>query len=229
MNFIEDYPDKEYIYEIPSNTPAENVQWKKLQSYADKVKIKLAIGNIKLNEECKKYGLQYYWGFPITTYYELQGIIDMGVCELFLGVPLTFDLEKCKSYNLPIRVIINQAYDPYIPRENGIQGFFIRPEDIEIYENYIDSVEFITSDNSKEATLLKIYKEDKSWPGNLNLLISNLQKNIDNRAIPDDFAKNRINCQQKCIRNQNCHLCSNMFLFAKEVRKEAIDRKKNIN
>lgn len=228
-NFIEDELNKTVIYEIPFNKREDEIEWLKLYSYAEKIDLKLALGNLKLVDKCKEYGLKYYWGFPISTYYELEGVLQLGVCELFLGVPLTFDLENCKKYNLPIRVVANVAYDNYITRKNGIQGFYIRPEDIKLYDEYIDCIEFITSELSKEATLLKIYKEDGFWPGNLNLLLVNLNFNIDNRVLPDEFGKIRINCQQKCMRNNRCHFCESAFNFADNIRKEALDRKKKNN
>ena len=98
------------------------------------------------------------------------------------------------KYNIPIRLCANLAYDAYIPRENGICGSWIRPEDIEVYSKWVDTIEFITDDLGKEATLLHVYKENKFWPGNLNLLITNLNYNIDNRGIPEEFGEIRTNC-----------------------------------
>ena len=153
------------------------------------------MGNIKLANECFLNHLDYYWAFPITTYYELEGIVNQGVCELLIAAPLAFDLERVSKENLPIRVVANLAYDSYIPRVDGIKGFYIRPEDVETYEKYISTIEFVTDDLNKEGTLLHVYKDNKTWPGNLNLLLTNLNFNIDNRSIPDDFGENRMNCQ----------------------------------
>jgi hypothetical protein len=187
----------------------------------------LALGNIKLANECILNHLDYYWAFPVTTYYELEGIVNQGVCELLIAAPLTFDLERVSKENLPIRVVANLAYDNYIPRANGIKGFYIRPEDIGTYEKYISTIEFAVDDLSKESTLLHVYKDNKEWPGNLNLLLTNLNFNIDNRSIPDDFAEVRMNCQQRCMRNKNCHFCDSAFLFGDQVRKEVNIRRKD--
>ena len=124
-------------------------------------------------------------------------------------------------------MVANLAYDSYIPRADGIKGFYIRPEDVEAYEKYISTIEFAIDDLSKEGTLLHVYKDNKEWPGNLNLLLTNLNFNIDNRSIPDNFAEVRMNCQQRCMRNKNCHFCDSAFLFGDQVRKEANARRKN--
>lgn len=118
----------------------------------------------------------------------------------------------------------NLAYDAYIPRETGVNGFYIRPEDIKTYEQYVSSIEFITDELSKEATLLHVYTENKTWPGNLKLLITNLNSNVDNRGIPDDFGEARLNCQQKCVKNGSCHFCDTAMLFSNRIAKEAYER-----
>ena len=78
--------------------------------------------------------------------------------------------------------------------KTGIYGPYIRPEDVDFYEKYIDHIEFITKSLEKELTLIKVYKEDKQWPGNLNLLLDNLGENVDNRGFDARFAKNRTTC-----------------------------------
>lgn len=226
INFIEEYPDKTVIYEIPNDKAIEEVQWHSLQVYADKINLKVALGNLKLINKCVEHNLKYYWAFPITSYYELKGLLDLDVCEIFLGIPLCFDLGTCSKYNIPIRVVANLAYDAYIPQSTGINGFYIRPEDLDVYEKYISSIEFVTDDLGKESTLLHVYKDNKQWPGNLNLLITNLKENVDNRAIPEEFGKTRVNCQQKCMRNNSCHFCESAFYFATEIRKEVIKHNK---
>lgn len=73
-----------------------------------------------------------------------------------------------------------------IPRENGIYGTWIRPEDIEVYGQYINTFEFISTALSEEAALLEIYQRG-NWPGNLDLLLTNLNVQVDNRALPDEL------------------------------------------
>lgn len=190
----------------------------------------MALKSLKLVNICSDKKLSYYWDFPITTYFELESIINLGVCELFLGMPLSFDLKYCKNtYNLPIRLVPNLAFDAYIPRGNGVRGFYIRPEDIDTYAEYVDYLEFVTDDLEKERTLLHIYKDNKQWPGNLNLLITNLNQDIDNRALPEEFGITRMNCKQKCTSGGACRFCTSAFIFADEIRIEAKNRNKKIS
>ena len=103
--------------------------------------------------------------------------------------------------------------DNYI-NDNGIKGMYIRPEDIEWYDQYIDTLVFYSENLKREETLLKIYKEDKQWPGNLKKLIFNLKENVDNRGLPEEFGRVRSNCRQKCMRNGTCRFCEKAFLFS---------------
>ena len=100
---------------------------------------------------------------------------------------------------------------------NGICGTYVRPEDVDIYAEYIDHMEFNTQDKKKELTLLQIYKFDKNWPGNLNILLDNLKENVDNRAFREDFALYRLNCRQLCQRDSRCHHCNLAFSFINTV------------
>ena len=104
-------------------------------------------------------------------------------------------------------------------------GQFIRPEDIDTYAKYIDAVEFKIDDLTKESTLLKIYKEDKFWPGNLNLLLDNLYYHVDNRGIPEEFGEVRMNCRQRCQAGRRCHFCQTAFEFSTALRKEKFRRR----
>lgn len=92
----------------------------------------------------------------------------------------------------------NVAYDAYIPRENGIYGQWIRPEDVKYYENGIYVLDFEDVDLLKERTLFHIYKEEQQWPGNLNNLLTNFNVNVDNRGLLKNLGEKRSTCGQIC-------------------------------
>lgn len=180
----------------------------------------LCLQDIKLYKDCKKNRIKYYWGFPITSYYELKGITDLGVCKVLIGAPLYFDLERVSMYNKPIRLVANLCFNDFIPREEGICGTYIRPEDVPVYEKYVDVLEFYTkNDWKKEASLFKIYKQDRGWPGNLNLLLTNLKYDVDNRGIPKEFPLARMQCRQSCMRGGTCKFCYTSMKFSRSLDK----------
>ena len=93
----------------------------------------------------------------------------------------------------------NIASPIYLPTTgDGIQGQFIRPEDVILYESYVECLEFEEVNNKQEETLLHVYKENQNWPGNLNILIQRLNFNVDNRAISEEWGPARIKCKQRC-------------------------------
>ena len=104
------------------------------------------------------------------------------------------NLDELDKFDITIRMSPNIAYYAYIPRGNGIIGGWVRPEDTEVYEEYIDVFEFEDCDKKKEEALYRIYAEQKSWPSDLNGLISNLNYHASGKLILPDFAKVRIFC-----------------------------------
>lgn len=221
MDFIEQVPDITVILEIDRDAEITDREWATLEMYADKLDFYVAIQNLHIHQEVKEHGLRFYWPYPITSYYELRGIIALGPSYLLLGVPLCFDLEAVRTItNIPLRLIANTSYDPYIPRENGICGQWVRPEDVPAYEKYISVLEFVDANLTKEATLLHVYKDNGTWPGNLNLLFDNFNFNVDNRAIPEDLGERRMNCRQRCMRDGVCHRCFSAIQFAELIRKK---------
>jgi hypothetical protein len=220
MDFIEKVPDITVILEIPKYADITERDWATMEMYNDKLDFYVTIQNLFIHQEVKEHGLRFYWPYPITSYYELRGIIALEPSYLLLGVPLCFDLKTVKSItNIPLRLIANTSYDPYIPRENGICGQWIRPEDVPAYEEYVTALEFVDANLTKEATLLHVYKENGYWPGNLNLLFDNFNFNVDNRAIPEDLGERRMNCRQRCMSDGVCHRCISALQFADLIRK----------
>ena len=103
-------------------------------------------------------------------------------------------------------------------RRNGICGTYVRPEDVDIYAQYVDHIEFVTDSLDKEEALLRIYRA-KNWPGNLNILLDYLNENVDNRGLPEDFGETRLQCGQKCQEGRNCHYCINAMRLVTTIKK----------
>lgn len=174
----------------------------------------ICLSNLKYVPELKKMEVPWYWGFPINSYFELGAIKEMGACYVKLGAPLFFDLPTVKKFEIPIRAIPNVAYDDGLERLDGVCGTWIRPEDMDAYDEYIDAVEFADCDQRKEQALYRIYAEDKSWPTDLGLLITNLNHMGVNRLINPEDSQHRISCRQDCQENHICHICYRMLSIA---------------
>ena len=228
IDYIEEFTDKTFILEIPKNISADDIEWDIYKSYAEKVNFILCLHDLNLVNICHKHNIKFYWIYPVFTWYELKGLINLKPCYITVSAPLSFSLEDIKKKtNIPLRMVPNLAYDAYIPRENGIFGSWIRPEDISVYEDYIDVCDFVTDELSKEATLLHIYKDKKEWLGNLNLLLTNFNVHVDNRAIPEEIGKMRVNCGQRCMSGGACRFCETAINLSNAIREKHYKNKKD--
>ena len=224
IDYIKEFPNKIYIIDIPYTITEQDINWKLFAAYAEEVELYFALN--KLDKDfmkiCIDNNIKYYYNQPIFTWNELEHIIQLGVDYVILTDSLYFSIEKVKNriHDIKIRLCPTKAYDSYIPRDDGVYGCWIRPEDVYVYEKWVDVFEFNTNELSKEATYLQIYRNQREWPGNLNLLIENLNINVDNRAIPKEIGERRANCGLRCMESRNCHLCENAIKFANSIRKK---------
>ena len=156
----------------------------------------------------------------------------MNILQETLGIPLFFDLEPSLNLAIKLRAIPTIAYNHALPHSDGICGQWIRPEDVELYDKYIDILEFEPCDIAREQALFKAYAIDKYWSTRLDLLVRDLNSGAINRMIPPDLAQVRIGCRQRCMRGDACHLCraylklANPDLFVNEIQpiKEKIEK-----
>lgn len=221
MDYMETLSDKTIILDVPFDIIG--LDWTVLKMYAEKIDFIMCIHNLSIAQECNNNNIKFYWAYPITSYYELRGVVALKPSYVLLGAPLSFDLPNVKSIceNIPIRLCPNMAYDAYIPRENGICGHWIRPEDTGVYSQYVDAFEFRGVDLKQERVLYHVYAENGNWPGNLNLLLVNFGVNVDNRAIPEEIGELRTKCGQKCMTtNRYCRFCINAVKFAEAIRQK---------
>ncbi len=206
-DYFINYPDANIILEIYSSDNI--VDWKEIEHFniLSKGKLIICLSDTKEINQCKKLGIPYYLGYPIASFYDLQAVIALGVEYVRLDAPLFFKLDQIKNLDIKIRAVPNIAYLAYLHRENGVCGTWIRPEDISLYEDYIDVIEFEDADQKKEQALYRIYMEEKAWSGNLDMIITNLNYSAINRLIVPNFGEMRISCGQRCQETQDCEFC----------------------
>lgn len=215
LDFIEKIPSKRIILEVPG----EEFEWDLWHLYSEKFdSFCIALYMLNYYEEFNQHNIKWYWPYPITTYYELQELSALNPSYILLGPPLTFDLENVlKITNIPIRMVPNVARLSYFPRtefSNGACGSWVRPEDVFLYDKYIDVMEFEKVSLKQEELMLTVYKYDKEWPGNLNLLFKEFYINVNNKALPDQIGPQRVTCKQKCMSGGACRLCLRHIQFA---------------
>lgn len=157
----------------------------------------------------KSHSHKYFFNEYVHDWDVLYGYINLEPSSIYITEDLGFEIktiaEILHSKNIQIRCFPNVAQSRW-KQTPALKKFFIRPDDIEIYEKYIDICEFFGKENSL-ATYYEIYSKDKKWSGKLNEVILDFNSEIDNRFLIPSFAGRRINCGKRCLKGHPCRIC----------------------
>jgi hypothetical protein len=175
--------------------------------------------------------LPYFFIEPISSLDDFEGVINYGVSDIYVANELGFYLEKispiCKAKGIAIRVYPNVAQSSSKFLTPNLKTFFIRPDDVETYEPYVDVLEF-WGPIDKQSVLYDIY-HDGRWQGRLQDVILELDDDIDNTRIMPVFGEARTCCRKVCAYDQ-CHICDHIKSAAAtlEVKELKLKRKKRV-
>lgn len=221
-DLAEKYPNADIILNLGS-TGDERITYENIKTYSILCQGKLIVCTPKISPETRSFfennNIKYYWGYEITTPYELKALAESTkVCYVKIGAPLFFQQDLVAKYGIPVRAVPNIAHYNYLPHSDGVNGTWIRPEDVKLYEPTIAAIEFEGIERQEqEQALYRIYAEEQAWPGKLDMIVQNLgiAQAPTNRMIPSDLAETRRNCKQRCTwPNAACSLCYRYFSLA---------------
>lgn len=198
------------------------------------LKFDLRVNNYdeKFIEKLKSIDIPYFYRDLARNWDIFLGLLKLGVSDIYIVEEMGFELDKiskiAKSQNTKIRIYPNIAQSAFKSTED-IYKFFVRPEDIDVYEKYVDVYEILTNDKSKEKVFFDVYKNDKKWFGNLNELLLDFNIDLDSKYIIPRFAEKRVRCGRQCLKGGKCQLCSRVIDLSKNLEKAnlivTIDRK----
>ena len=209
-DLFEKYPEAKVNLVRYYQDAEEEIDWKQIDTFNVLGRGNFIIG-LTISEElleAQKRGYIFHYLYEVRTFQELNAIMRLGVCRIRLGAPLFFQMDKVKqNCGLPIVTTANLAYSDFsFGAKDGVTGTWIRPEDVNIYDQYIDTIEFV-GNKTQEQALFRIYAEQGAWSGELGLVVQDLNYPCTNRMIPPDLATARLNCGQRCQETGRCHLC----------------------
>ena len=175
--------------------------------------VRLDVKQKEIEEELRKAEIPFFYSNFANTPDEVYGMIQRGVSDVYVVESLAFNLKNislyCKEEKVNVRLIPNVAQykkgfkedipDPY--------KFFIRPEDVDLYEPYADVFEIMAKDDILSVTY-EIYR-NKRWEGDLQQLIGGLEDHFYNNGIIEYFGEERLKCNQRCMQ-EKCTLCKQM-------------------
>lgn len=162
----------------------------------------------------------------------LDAYINSAVTDIYITEALGFELDKVAKVvhdaGKQVRVFPNVAQSTAMFWINGIKTFFIRPEDIEFYEPYVDVCE-IWAEDQKQVVYYDIYAKDKKWFGPLKEIIIGLKSDIDSRFILPRFAERRIKCGKDCLKGGKCQMCDRIESLSYTLKEAGLLVKKKEN
>lgn len=211
MDLIEKYPKATIVLQAPQKI--EEAGWKDIRDWhiLSRHQFILCAGTIEDIQQAVELGIPCFYGYPIETFATLRCFMRLGVSYVRLGAPLFFDLDKVKKVlgedGPKIRGIANLCFMDRLPHGEGISGTWIRPEDLDKYDEYFYSIEFDGVPVNKEEALFRIYIKEKAWAGPLSMLINGLESPAANRMISSNITDKRLNCGQRCESGGHCHNC----------------------
>lgn len=173
----------------------------------------------------KDAGINYFFFNLANSWLKLRYLIQLGVSDVYITEALGFDLERAGEFahknEVKVRTYPNVAQEE-LPLYD-IYSFFIRPEDIETYEPYVDVCEFFWKAKvSEQSVYYKIYAIDKKWFGELQEIILGLKQPIDSRYIIKQFSETRRHCRQRCFSGGACRICDRVLDLAGTLKKAGI-------
>lgn len=210
FDLVEKYPSKLInLCRYYTHSHEDEIDWEEIEKYKILTNNNFVFGLSRLDEIkiCKKNNIQFYYLDPARSFRELRALKDMGAKWAIIDAPLFFQMDKVKEIGINLRIPANLSIRGALPHTDGVPGPWIRPEDVNLYEPYIDTIEFGRVNLEQERALFRIYAEQKHWPGDLSLIIQDINYPGVNRMIPPTLAEKRLNCAQRCQENGQCKLC----------------------
>lgn len=180
-----------------------------------------------LLEQLQAADLKYYVAAPCLEWETLHALLSFGVSDVNVSGPLAFELTKVKTallfadQKVQIRVTPNMIVKT-LPETPDLIGFFIRPEDVEVYEGFVDIMEF--EGLELQDTFYSIYAENKRFIGNLNQCIYNFKEPVDNKGLIPLFGERRRDCGRQCLQGGRCKRCYSLASLAKPMGERAREK-----
>lgn len=220
FDFIENHKNQRIIMDITEHLEYKSDLdiFKALKEKYNNFSLMLSTTQVSFVDTLINAGISFFFAQGAVTPDMLEYFLNMGVSDVYIMNEMCFNLKEiskiCKEKNVKIRVFPNIAQSSTTDIEdsdivmNTATFFFIRPEDLDVYEQYVDVYEFYGPLDTQPVNY-DIYKNKRKWDSSLSLLIYNLEEEFYGDAIIPIFGKRRAECNKRCIYN-NCTLCKDI-------------------
>lgn len=170
--------------------------------------------------------LPHYYYILANRWGIFNGLLNTSVTDIYISEDLCFSLDiiqqKVKDKNKKIRTFCNVCQTTW-PEEESLRTFFIRPEDVFLYNKYIDVVEFFEAEKDKNAlnTLYNLYNKGERWAGPLKEIIKGFKGDTDSYYLFSRFGEKRLDCGKRC-NVSNCSFCVQAASLADTLKQNKI-------
>lgn len=168
--------------------------------------------------------IAYFFNHIITDTEKLNYYLELGVSDVYIAERLGFELSAvkavCRRYKVTVRAFPNVAQISREEKDNPLQAFFVRPDDVEYLSRYIDVLEF-WGPLDRQETYLKIYQQGY-WYADLRALIIGLDDSLDNKGILPTWGIIRANCHRDCLKGKHCRSCETLSRISTKFADQSI-------
>lgn len=218
--FLDKYAQSQRVnIRLPEDYTKDNLELLEA-AYEKGYNIAIILPDIYYTERLKEKGVPFFLGAPAKAWDEFIGFLSLGVSDVYITGELGFELDKisniAKKNNVKIRCYANIIQSSW-KGEKGLKGFFIRPEDVDIYSQFVDVIEFYDTVDQQNV-LYDVYFHSKEWNGKLREIVKGLTDDVNNYYIlGGEFARRRSHCGKRCLKDNSCKLCDRLIQLANSL------------
>ena len=235
IDFVRDeFPNKRIVVLVHNNATVDDIEiFKAAAEVGHEVVFGIGSNSLKLIPFLQKAKLKFYLYEGCSNWDQVVAAATIGVSDILVINDLGFSISEvsayCKAKGIRVRAYANVAQtivsSELQDKLNSLTFFFIRPEDVVVYEDYVDVLEFF-GPLDRQKVLYDIYTQGY-WNGDLSELILGLNscESIPNKNIPSAFGYHRLNCKKRCAYDK-CNLCYRFASFANVLQSAGLELQK---
>ena len=237
LAFLELYSKKRIIISFTVDDIQEIVLSKCLEKYTSLENKNFAFLLPPINEEnkviislfikeLKKSNIEYFFNEKLYSIDKVWEIISLGVSDVYICGELGFELKsiskRIHDAGVKIRIHPDVAQSTAVSVD-PLTKFFVRPEDIYKYNDYVDVCEFFAEDKIRDNLLYSVYAKEHRWYLNLNDIILGLDcEPVSNISISKQFGTVRLNCRKRCMREGGCAICTRCIELSRKLEEKGL-------
>ena len=231
-DFLSEY--KDYRINIITTVPLDEKDFTILGALAEiysNISVRSVIYNKEIEEKFNSLNIPHYYQYICCDWENLLGFCSLNVTDIRIGGNLGFMMriasDFTKKKGIRLRCFCNYCEKKWDSIDT-IKNFFIRPEDIPYYAQFIDTFELVDVNGNKGYnTLYEIYGMEHKWDGKLKDIIYNYDGEEYNNTIILEFGEYRSRCGRKClIEPYSCQICNRIIELSQSFHQKNIRIKK---